>query len=76
MKGGANMLRICGNCTYASKQLEHAEIRFLVKVNFQQGGFLAKRRANGRVKEKKMLCKKESVKVSNLEQACAFWRTS
>jgi hypothetical protein len=69
------MLRICGNCTYASEQLEHAEIRFLVKVNFQQGGFLARRRVNSRVKEKKMLCKKENVRVSNLEQACAFWRT-
>jgi len=69
------MLRICGNCTYASDQLKHAEIRFLAKVNFQQGGFLAKRRANNRVKEKRMLCKKENVEVSNLEEACAFWRT-
>jgi len=69
------MLRICGNCTYASEQLEHAEVRFLVKVNFQQGGFLAKRRANSRVKEKKVLCNKENVEVSNLEQACALWKT-
>lgn len=69
------MLRICGNCTYASEQLEHAEIQFLVKVNFQQGGFLAKRRANSRVKERRMLCKKENMQVSNLEEACAFWRT-
>ena len=71
-----NTLRICGTCEYANTRLEPAEIQVLNrKVNVvYQGRILLRRNHIKHLKDKKVLCRKEKIKVSILEKGCVFWK--
>jgi len=78
LKSETTTLRICGNCVHATRELEPSEIRFLTgKVHFNQRyltNLVLARRYAKPLGDDEMLCHKENMKVSLLEEACAFWR--
>jgi len=76
LKSEMTTLRICGNCMYASQRLEPNEIRLLTrKIHFNQRymtNLVISRRYAKR--NEKVLCRRENINVSLLDEACAFWR--
>jgi len=71
-----NTLRICGTCEYANTRLEPAEVQVLnLKVSVVYQDRVLLRRSNIKhLKDKKVLCRKEKIKVSILERGCIFWK--
>lgn len=71
-------LRICGTCGYANTRLEPAEVQVLNrKVSVVYRGRVLLRRNNIKnLKDKKVRCRKEKIKVSILERGCIFWNES
>jgi hypothetical protein len=79
MKSRMVALRICGNCAHAKGSLRYEEIdkleRAYVKYFENERAFLALlRRQAKRLKETKILCRKENTEMSVFEEACAFWK--
>lgn len=77
LKNETAAIRICGNCVYANRRLQSREIRLLRrKVHFKQHYLANLKRYANPLRDKKVLCRKENINVSLLEEACAFWRPS
>jgi len=78
LKSETTTLRICGNCVHATRELEPNEIRVLTRtVHFNQRyltNLVLARRYAKPLRDDEMLCRKENIEVSLLEEACAFWR--
>jgi len=76
LEGETTTVRICGNCKYASRRLEPNEIRFLTReAHFNQRyltNLVVLRRYAKR--NEKVLCRRENIYVSLLDETCAFWR--
>jgi len=76
-KSETAVLRICGNCVHANRRLEPHELRFLIRKAYFKQHYLANlRRYANPLRDKKVICRKENINVSPLEEACAFWRPS
>jgi len=71
-------LRICGNCMHANQRVESHEIQKLErKAHFKQQYFtylVSLRRYANPIRNAKVLCRRENINVSLLDEACAFWR--
>lgn len=77
LKSETAMLRICGNCIHANRRLESHEVQFLIRKAYLKQHYLANlRRYANPLRDKRVLCRKENINVSPLEEACAFWRPS
>ena len=78
LKSETAMLRICGNCMYASRRLESHEIQKLKrKARFREQyltNLVLSRRYAKPLRDEKVLCRRENINVSLLDEACAFWR--
>jgi len=78
LKSETTVLRVCGNCVYASRRLETGEIQFLTrKVHFNQRyltNLVLSRRYTKTSRDVKVFCQRENINISLLDEACAFWR--
>ena len=63
-------LRICGNCKYADQRLDFHEIQKSKKEAYL---FLLRRHASS-LKDAEVLCQREHISVSLIDEACAFWK--
>ena len=78
LKDKTTMLRVCGNCMYASRRLELKEIlRLTGKVNFHQRystNLVLLNRYVKSIRNKEVLCRTEKINVRLLDKACALWK--
>ena len=77
LKDKTTMLRVCGNCMYASRRLKLNEILLLTgKVHFHQRystNLVLLKKAVNPLRDKKAFCRREKINVRLLDKACAFW---
>jgi hypothetical protein len=75
LKSETTVLRICGNCVYASRRIEFREIQKMKRMVHpkQQYRVLLRRYVNSL--DAKVHCRMEDIRVGLLDEACAFWRS-